>query len=73
MLGMAGMIDTLRGVGERLLSMGYSTPFVSLGSTFMVRLKSLTIYYSFIKSPATMVPLTCVTNPVTMTALTLRL
>lgn len=33
--GMAGMVDTLRGLGERLLSLGYSTPFVSLGSTFM--------------------------------------
>lgn len=33
--GMAGMVTTLRGLGERLLSLGYSTPFASLGSTYM--------------------------------------
>eukprot|EP00249_Psilotum_nudum_P019538 c27304_g1_i1 orf=257-3433(+) len=33
--GMAGMIDFLRGLGERYLSLGYSTPFLSLGSTYM--------------------------------------
>eukprot|EP00899_Mesostigma_viride_P017439 jgi/Mesvir1/25697/Mv01893-RA.1 len=33
--GRAGMIDVLRGLGERLLSLGYSTPFLNLGSTYM--------------------------------------
>lgn len=33
--GYAGMIDGLRGLGERLLSKGYSTPFLSIGSTYM--------------------------------------
>ncbi|XP_002975543.2 alpha-aminoadipic semialdehyde synthase [Selaginella moellendorffii] len=33
--GRAGMIDFFRGLGERLLSLGYSTPFVSLGSSYM--------------------------------------
>lgn len=33
--GLAGMVDMLRGVGERLLSQGYSTPFLSMGSTYM--------------------------------------
>ena len=33
--GMAGMIDGLRGVGERLLSKGYSSPFMGVGSAYM--------------------------------------
>nr|XP_024367705.1 alpha-aminoadipic semialdehyde synthase-like isoform X2 [Physcomitrium patens]XP_024367706.1 alpha-aminoadipic semialdehyde synthase-like isoform X2 [Physcomitrium patens]XP_024367707.1 alpha-aminoadipic semialdehyde synthase-like isoform X2 [Physcomitrium patens]XP_024367708.1 alpha-aminoadipic semialdehyde synthase-like isoform X2 [Physcomitrium patens] len=33
--GYAGMIDGLRGLGEWLLSRGYSTPFLSIGSTYM--------------------------------------
>ncbi|KAJ7522374.1 hypothetical protein O6H91_18G008500 [Diphasiastrum complanatum] len=33
--GRAGMIDFLRGLGERFLSLGYSTPFLSLGSSYM--------------------------------------
>ncbi|MCO5591337.1 hypothetical protein L7F22_045319 [Adiantum nelumboides] len=33
--GRAGMIDFLRGLGERYLSLGYSTPFLSIGSSFM--------------------------------------
>ncbi|KAG0626104.1 hypothetical protein M758_2G102500 [Ceratodon purpureus] len=33
--GYAGMIDGLRGLGEWLLSQGYSTPFLSIGSTYM--------------------------------------
>jgi alpha-aminoadipic semialdehyde synthase len=31
------MIDMFRGVGERLLSKGYSTPFLNVGSTYMYR------------------------------------
>ena len=33
--GIAGMIDGLRGVGERLLSKGYSSPFMGVGSAYM--------------------------------------
>lgn len=33
--GRAGLIDGMRGLGERLLSLGYSTPFLSLGSSYM--------------------------------------
>ena len=33
--GKAGMVNTFRGLGERFLAMGYSTPFLSMGSTFM--------------------------------------
>ena len=33
--GIAGMIDGLRGVGERLLSKGYSTPFMGVASAYM--------------------------------------
>lgn len=33
--GMAGMIDFLRGLGERYLGLGYSTPFLSIGSSYM--------------------------------------
>ena len=33
--GIAGMIDVLRGMGERFLALGYSTPFLEMGSTYM--------------------------------------
>jgi len=33
--GRTGMIDFLRGLGERFLNLGYSTPFLSLGSSYM--------------------------------------
>ena len=33
--GRAGVIDGLRGLGERFLSLGYSTPFLNLGSSYM--------------------------------------
>ncbi|KAI4344673.1 hypothetical protein L6164_011872 [Bauhinia variegata] len=33
--GRAGMIDFLCGLGQRFLSLGYSTPFLSLGSSYM--------------------------------------
>lgn len=33
--GYAGMIDALRGVGERLLSLGYSSPFMGVSSSYM--------------------------------------
>ncbi|GAB2291553.1 hypothetical protein Dimus_025807 [Dionaea muscipula] len=33
--GRAGMIDFLRGLGERYLSTGYSTAFLSLGASYM--------------------------------------
>ncbi|KAF7837603.1 alpha-aminoadipic semialdehyde synthase [Senna tora] len=33
--GRAGMIDFLSGLGQRFLSLGYSTPFLSLGSSYM--------------------------------------
>jgi len=33
--GRAGLIDGLRGLGERFLSLGYSTPFLNLGSSYM--------------------------------------
>ncbi|XP_059634664.1 alpha-aminoadipic semialdehyde synthase isoform X2 [Cornus florida] len=33
--GRAGMIDFFRGLGQRYLSLGYSTPFLSLGASYM--------------------------------------
>jgi len=33
--GYAGAIDFLRGLGERFLSLGYSTPLLHIGSAFM--------------------------------------
>ncbi|KAK1416425.1 hypothetical protein QVD17_32216 [Tagetes erecta] len=33
--GRAGLIDFLSGLGRRYLSLGYSTPFLSLGSSYM--------------------------------------
>eukprot|EP00405_Crypthecodinium_cohnii_P014854 CAMPEP_0206444564 /NCGR_PEP_ID=MMETSP0324_2-20121206/14986_1 /ASSEMBLY_ACC=CAM_ASM_000836 /TAXON_ID=2866 /ORGANISM="Crypthecodinium cohnii, Strain Seligo" /LENGTH=1054 /DNA_ID=CAMNT_0053912609 /DNA_START=222 /DNA_END=3386 /DNA_ORIENTATION=+ len=33
--GYAGAIDFLRGLGERFLALGYSTPFLHIGSAFM--------------------------------------
>ncbi|MES1909772.1 MAG: hypothetical protein MHM6MM_002465 [Cercozoa sp. M6MM] len=33
--GLAGMVDGLRGLGEHLLSRGFSTPLLQVGSTFM--------------------------------------
>eukprot|EP00741_Cyanophora_paradoxa_P011367 tig00020556_g10980.t1 len=33
--GLAGMIDFFRGLGERFLSLGYSTPFLNVGSSYM--------------------------------------
>ncbi|KMT03437.1 hypothetical protein BVRB_8g191220 [Beta vulgaris subsp. vulgaris] len=33
--GRAGMIDILHGLGQRYLSLGYSTPFLALGSAYM--------------------------------------
>lgn len=33
--GIAGMIDYCRGLGERFLALGYSTPFLAVGSTYM--------------------------------------
>ncbi|KAL2481908.1 lysine-ketoglutarate reductase/saccharopine dehydrogenase bifunctional enzyme [Abeliophyllum distichum] len=33
--GRAGMIDFLRGLGQRYLNLGYSTPFLSLGASYM--------------------------------------
>lgn len=33
--GRAGLIDFLHGLGQRYLSLGYSTPFLSLGSSYM--------------------------------------
>eukprot|EP00038_Savillea_parva_P008112 m.174852 g.174852 ORF g.174852 m.174852 type:complete len:532 (-) comp13881_c0_seq1:99-1694(-) len=33
--GRAGMIDSLRGLGQQLLFRGYNTPFVSIGSAYM--------------------------------------
>mmetsp|Transcript_26945 Transcript_26945/g.86625 ORF Transcript_26945/g.86625 Transcript_26945/m.86625 type:complete len:1038 (-) Transcript_26945:1363-4476(-) len=35
--GIAGMIDTSRGLGERLLTLGHSTPFLNLSSTYMYK------------------------------------
>jgi alpha-aminoadipic semialdehyde synthase len=29
------MIDFLRGLGQRFLSLGFSTPFLEMGSTYM--------------------------------------
>ncbi|KAL7174871.1 hypothetical protein ACSBR2_028646 [Camellia fascicularis] len=33
--GRAGLIDFLRGLGQRYLNLGYSTPFLSLGASYM--------------------------------------
>ncbi|KAI3754136.1 hypothetical protein L1987_53914 [Smallanthus sonchifolius] len=33
--GIAGLVDFLSGLGRRYLSLGYSTPFLSLGSSYM--------------------------------------
>lgn len=33
--GRAGFIDFLRGLGQRYLNLGYSTPFLSLGASYM--------------------------------------
>ncbi|OAY26961.1 alpha-aminoadipic semialdehyde synthase isoform X1 [Manihot esculenta] len=33
--GRAGLVDFLHGLGQRYLSLGYSTPFLSLGSSYM--------------------------------------
>ncbi|XP_027072191.1 alpha-aminoadipic semialdehyde synthase isoform X1 [Coffea arabica] len=33
--GRAGMVDFLHGLGQRYLSLGYSTPFLSLGASYM--------------------------------------
>jgi undecaprenyl diphosphate synthase len=33
--GRAGMISALRGLGERMLCLGYSTPFLNIGSSYM--------------------------------------
>jgi len=33
--GIAGMVDFLRGCGERFLSMGYSTPFLNVAAMYM--------------------------------------
>uniref|UniRef100_A0A0D3DHF4 Alanine dehydrogenase/pyridine nucleotide transhydrogenase N-terminal domain-containing protein n=1 Tax=Brassica oleracea var. oleracea TaxID=109376 RepID=A0A0D3DHF4_BRAOL len=33
--GRAGLVDFLHGLGQRYLSQGYSTPFLSLGSSYM--------------------------------------
>ncbi|KAM3741687.1 hypothetical protein ACB098_07G015600 [Castanea mollissima] len=33
--GRAGLIDFLHGLGQRYLSLGYSTPFLSLGASYM--------------------------------------
>ncbi|KAL0346824.1 UNVERIFIED_CONTAM: Alpha-aminoadipic semialdehyde synthase [Sesamum calycinum] len=33
--GRAGMIDFLSGLGQRFLNLGYSTPFLSLGTSYM--------------------------------------
>ncbi|KAL2250978.1 alpha-aminoadipic semialdehyde synthase [Sesamum indicum] len=33
--GRAGMIDFLSGLGQRFLNLGYSTPFLSLGASYM--------------------------------------
>ena len=33
--GRAGMINAIRGLGERLLALGYSSPFLQLGSSYM--------------------------------------
>ncbi|KAK9948183.1 hypothetical protein M0R45_003770 [Rubus argutus] len=33
--GRAGFIDFLRGLGQRYLSLGYSTPFLSIGASYM--------------------------------------
>ena len=33
--GRAGMISAIRGFGERLLCLGYSTPFLNMGSAYM--------------------------------------
>jgi alpha-aminoadipic semialdehyde synthase len=33
--GRAGLVDFLHGLGQRYLSLGYSTPFLSLGASYM--------------------------------------
>ena len=33
--GLAGMIDTFSGLGQRLLALGYGTPFLNISQTFM--------------------------------------
>lgn len=33
--GIAGMVDCFRGIGEKLLAMGYSTPFLGISSSYM--------------------------------------
>lgn len=33
--GKAGMINTFRGLGERLLALGYSSPFLNVSSSYM--------------------------------------
>ena len=33
--GRAGMVSAIRGLGERLLCLGYSTPFLNMGSAYM--------------------------------------
>jgi len=33
--GRAGMVSALRGLGERMLCLGYSTPFLNIGSAYM--------------------------------------
>ncbi|KAL5730304.1 hypothetical protein ACHQM5_003142 [Ranunculus cassubicifolius] len=33
--GRAGLIDLLHGLGKRYLSLGYSTPFLSIGASYM--------------------------------------
>ncbi|KAJ3085286.1 hypothetical protein HK102_000142 [Quaeritorhiza haematococci] len=35
--GYAGMIDCLHGLGHRLLALGYGTPFLSIGMSYMYR------------------------------------
>lgn len=35
--GIAGMVDFLRGCGERFLSLGYSTPFLNVAAMYMYR------------------------------------
>ena len=35
--GLAGMIDVQKGLGERMLALGHSTPFLNVGATYMYR------------------------------------
>lgn len=56
--GTAGMIDALRGLGDRLLGLGYSNPFLGLGYSGQcdVGRKAETqtiIFFSFCPSPPT--------------------